>query len=191
VAQLADAAAEALTYSPAHQQVLRIGTFAEAAGELTPMILSVYRELWPDVRLEFTDLTMVDQLEKLVSDEVDVTIVRAPFEDDRIRLRPIFSEPRVAALPRSHPLADAASISVDDQLDEPFATAATGAPPGWASYWTDDPVSRAVGCARAASVPGTSPSHRPIVGSPTDADNDRTEIRRSSGQIRPVIVIRE
>ncbi|MEW2400235.1 LysR substrate-binding domain-containing protein [Streptomyces sp. NPDC046862] len=138
LAQLAEAAADALTYSPSHQQVLRIGMFAEAAGELTPVILSVYRELRPDVRLEFTELTMVDQLEKLVSDEVDVTIVRAPFEDDRIRLRPIFSEPRVAALPRSHPLADAASISVDDLLDEPFATAATGAPAGWASYWTCD-----------------------------------------------------
>ncbi|MET7520014.1 LysR substrate-binding domain-containing protein [Streptomyces sp. NPDC005480] len=138
LAQLSDAAVEARAYASSHQEVLRVGTFAEAAGELTPVLLSVYRELRPDVRIEFTELTMVDQLEKLVSDDIDVAIVRAPFDDDRVTLRPIFSEPRVAALPRQHALADATSISVDDLLDEPFAAAATGAPPGWSSYWTCD-----------------------------------------------------
>ncbi|GAA3743309.1 DNA-binding transcriptional LysR family regulator [Spinactinospora alkalitolerans] len=136
--QLADAAAEARAQAMPEQEVLRVGTFAEAAGELMPIILSLYRELRPDVRLEFTELSMVDQLEKLVSEEVDVAVVRAPFEDDRIALRPIFSEPRVAVLPRQHPLADAESMSVDDLLDEPFAAADTGAPAGWASYWTCD-----------------------------------------------------
>ncbi|MFI8993388.1 LysR substrate-binding domain-containing protein [Streptomyces sp. NPDC053542] len=60
------------------------------AGELTPAILSVYRELRPDVRLEFIELTMVDQLDKLLADEVDVALAAAPFEEDWVRLRPIF-----------------------------------------------------------------------------------------------------
>jgi DNA-binding transcriptional LysR family regulator len=138
LAQLAEAAAEARVHAAPAQEVLRIGNFAEGAGELMPIILSIYRELRPDVRLEFTELTMVDQMEKLVSGEVDVAVVRAPFQNDRVRLRPIFTEPRVAVLPRRHPMADAASISVDDLLDEPFAVADTGAPVGWGSYWTCD-----------------------------------------------------
>ncbi|TDD39097.1 LysR family transcriptional regulator [Saccharopolyspora elongata] len=138
LAQVAGAAAEAKSLAPRHEEVLRVGIFAEGAGELTPVILSVYRELQPDVRLEFTELSMVDQLEKLVSNEVDVAFVRAPFDDERISLRPIFSEPRVAAVPHHHPLADAGEISVTDLLDEPFAAAGTGAPAGWSSYWSCD-----------------------------------------------------
>ncbi|MGW7200222.1 LysR substrate-binding domain-containing protein [Streptomyces chryseus] len=138
LSRLADAAAEAGTYAPSHQAVLRIGTFAEAAGELTPLILSIYRELRPDVRLEFTELTMVDQLDKLTEGGVDVAIVRTPFEDDRVTLQPIYSEPRVAALPMGHAMADAESLSVDDLLDEPFVVADVGAPHGWSSYWSCD-----------------------------------------------------
>lgn len=136
--QLADAAAEARSHSPRAQQVLRVGTFAEAAGELTPVIFSIYRELQPHVQLEFTELSMVDQLERLVSGDVDVAIVRPPLEDERIALRPIFTEPRVAVLPRRHRLAEADVLSVEDLLDEPFAAADPGAPAGWSSYWTCD-----------------------------------------------------
>ncbi|WP_051580344.1 LysR substrate-binding domain-containing protein [Pseudonocardia acaciae] len=138
LAQLTDAAAEAKRHDPRHQQTLRVGSFAEAAGELTPMIFSIYRELRPEVRLEFVELTMVDQVERLVAGEVDIAIVRVPLDDPRITLRPMFSEPRVAVLPRRHRYAEAGALSVDDLLDEPFAAADTGAPADWSSYWTCD-----------------------------------------------------
>lgn len=138
LAQLTDPAAEARTHASGEQQILRVGSFAEAAGELTPIIFSAYRELRPDVQLEFTELTMADQLDKLLSGDVDVAVVRGPFEDERVELKPIFAEPRVAALPRRHPMADAHDISVDDLLDEPFATADAGELAGWGEYWTCD-----------------------------------------------------
>jgi DNA-binding transcriptional LysR family regulator len=74
----------------------------------------------------------------LLSEEVDIALVYAPFQDERIVTRPMFSEPRVAVLPQSHRLAAAQCISVDDLLDEPFATADVGAPAGWAAYWACD-----------------------------------------------------
>lgn len=135
---LGEAAAEARAHAPEARKVLRVGTLAEAAGELTPLIFSIYRELEPNVQLEFTELTMVDQLDRLVAGDVDVAILRMPMDDERITLRPIFSEPRVAAVPRRHALADAAVLSVDDLLDEPFAAADPGSPAGWSSYWTCD-----------------------------------------------------
>ncbi|MEV4732369.1 LysR family transcriptional regulator [Saccharopolyspora sp. NPDC049426] len=138
LAQLTEAAAEARAQATSEHQVLRIGTFAQAAGELLPTILSVFQQIRPDVRIEFTELTMIDQLEKLVAGDIDVAAVHAPFEDQRVVLKPIFTEPRLAAVSRRHSLADAASISVDDLLDESFALADPHAPPGWAAYWACD-----------------------------------------------------
>jgi DNA-binding transcriptional LysR family regulator len=117
---------------------LRVGVFADGAGEITPLVLAGYRDAFPDVRLAFSELSMTTQLEALVTGAVDVAILRPPIHDARVELHVLFAEPRVAVLPREHPLAGAADVSVLDLVDEPFVTAAAGAPDGWGAFWRCD-----------------------------------------------------
>ncbi|MEA2269848.1 MAG: hypothetical protein QOC64_2458 [Solirubrobacteraceae bacterium] len=117
---------------------LRIGVFADGAGEITPLVLSGYRRAFPDVRLTFSELSMTTQLEALVSGAVDLAILRPPIHDPNVELHVLFAEPRMAVLPRDHPLARVADVSVLDLVDEPFVTAAAGAPDGWGAFWRCD-----------------------------------------------------
>jgi DNA-binding transcriptional LysR family regulator len=81
---------------------------------------------------------MVNQLAAVKEGEVDVALLRLPISDERLNVFPLFSEPRVAAVPIDDELADAATLSVEDLLDRPFAVAADGAPTEWRSYWSFD-----------------------------------------------------
>lgn len=132
-------AAEVRAMAP-ERRVLRVGTFGESACELTPYIFETYRNVRPDVELRFTELTMADQLEKLLLGEVDVTIVREPLHDPKIKLTPIFAEPRVAALSTNHRLAQRDLVAVADVIDEPFAVAGPDVPGEWSAFWTLDDV---------------------------------------------------
>lgn len=132
------ASAEASKLGERHAEALRVGIFGEAAGELTHLIFSAFAEAHPQVRLEFTELSMVNQLEALKSGRVDVAILRSPIFDSSIEMEPMFCEPRVAVVPAAHPLADAETLCIADLVDQEFAVAAEGAPTGWASYWSFD-----------------------------------------------------
>jgi DNA-binding transcriptional LysR family regulator len=132
------ASVEASKLGEENAEVLRVGIFGEAAGELTHLIFSAFAEAHSRVRLEFTELSMVNQLEALKSGRVDVAILRSPIFDSSIDMEPMFCEPRVAVVPASHPLADAETLCIADLVDQKFAVAAEGAPAGWASYWSFD-----------------------------------------------------
>jgi DNA-binding transcriptional LysR family regulator len=117
---------------------LRVGVFADGAGEITPLMLSRFQRRFPDVRLRFSELSMTTQLDALITGAVDVAILRPPILDPGVELHALFAEPRVAVLPRGHPLAAGKDISVNDLVDEPFVTAAAGAPAGWGAFWRCD-----------------------------------------------------
>lgn len=118
--------------------VLRVGIFGEGAGELTPLILDSYMRALPHVKLTFEELSMTNQVQALVEEDVDVAILRPPIADPRLALHTLFTEPRVAVLPNGHPLTDAPSLSVVDLIDEPFVSAAAGVPDEWGAFWRCD-----------------------------------------------------
>lgn len=115
---------------------LRVGVFAEGAGELTPLIVEQFRRAAPDVGVSFVELDVPSQVTALVDREVDVAIVRPPIVDDRLVIEELFHEPRAAALPDGHPLSDEATLSVADLLDDPVIAAPT--PERWGPFWSCD-----------------------------------------------------
>ncbi|WP_246268687.1 LysR family substrate-binding domain-containing protein [Nonomuraea typhae] len=71
----------------------------------------------------------------LAEGEVDAALVRLPFPgQEALRVVVLFSEPRWAALPSTHPLAAEEEIPFSALWDEPFVAAPleTGA---WRDYW--------------------------------------------------------
>ncbi len=138
LAELAATEADVRQIAAGASGVLVVGVFAEALGELMPVVFHAYRDAYPGVALRFVELNMVTQISALVDGRVDVVFLRPPISDPRIELRPLYAEPRVAVVSAHHPLADADSISVADLIDEPFAAAAFPAPARWSSFWACD-----------------------------------------------------
>lgn len=114
---------------------LRVGVFGAGAAELGPLLFSALRRAFPSLELSFVELDMITQFRSLLTGEVDVAVLHPLMDDDAIALTPLFAEPRLAAMPREHPLADAEELSVRDLVDEPFVRARVGAPNAWRDFW--------------------------------------------------------
>ncbi|WP_321890103.1 MULTISPECIES: LysR family transcriptional regulator [Paraburkholderia] len=119
--------------------VLKLGFFGEAAGELTHLMLGMFRRVNPNIQLVCIELSMTNQVQALVSGRVDAALLRLPIDDDRLAIDVMYDEPRVAVIPADHPMADASLLEVSDLFGQPFAVAAAGAPSEWASYWCLEP----------------------------------------------------
>lgn len=72
----------------------------------------------PELRVEVVRTTWDDQVEGVHEGRLDVSYVRLPVDHRGLRLRPLFSEPRVAVLPAGHRLAGKAAIGVADLAGE-------------------------------------------------------------------------
>lgn len=96
------------------RDALRIGLFlgTQSACELTGPILSAFRAAYPDISLRVVELGLADWLPALRDGRVDVAVLRLPTGADDLHITPLFEEPRVMLLPRSHRLADAAHLTL-------------------------------------------------------------------------------
>ncbi|MHA6669129.1 LysR family substrate-binding domain-containing protein [Homoserinimonas sp. A447] len=110
--------------------------FGAGAGELTPLLIGEFRRALPEIELEFHELSMTDQFDQLRSGRVDVAILHPLYDNDDIDLSVLFEEPRCAAVPIHHEMADAYTLSVSDLAAEPFVTARAGTPVSWRQFWS-------------------------------------------------------
>ncbi len=114
--------------------LLRIGLFAQAAAELTPLIMSSVASALPYLRLEICELHIADHLQRLLDGEVDVAVLNPPIGTDAVEVEPLFHEPRYALLPSASALAAAPSLRLSDLVREPHASA-PGASAAWRAFW--------------------------------------------------------
>lgn len=98
-----------------------------------------FREEYPDTKLEFLQLNWGEQITKLLSGDVDVSLARPPFADvSAIDFMPVHREPRVAAVPAKSTLASMESLQLAD-LDTLPIVRAKGIDFEWTKYWVVDP----------------------------------------------------
>lgn len=71
-----------------------------------------FGEVHPDVAVETRRIEWDEQEPLVLSGQVDVAYVRRPIDEQGLRLIPLFTEPRLAALPAEHPLASEASLTM-------------------------------------------------------------------------------
>ncbi|MEU9330627.1 LysR family transcriptional regulator [Streptomyces canus] len=101
------------------------------------VITAAVRELrrrYPDAEIATRHLNCRD-IEALSNKRVDALIARAPLPlaADDVFTTPLYDEPRVLVVPRSHPLADRASVTADELAGEEAAPCAFETA-DWASY---------------------------------------------------------
>ncbi|HWL85499.1 MAG TPA: LysR substrate-binding domain-containing protein [Polyangiaceae bacterium] len=116
---------------------LRVGFVTGAALELTGAILDEFRAHHPQIVLDLREFALEDPSAGLAEAWADVAFVRPPISLRELEFEPLFTEPRVVALPIHHRLAGRRSVSVRDLLEEPIAVGCS-ADAVWRADWTLD-----------------------------------------------------
>jgi DNA-binding transcriptional LysR family regulator len=89
------------------------------AGIVPTPAVKAFRREHPDVDVDVQRLEWDDQEEALLGGRVDVAYVRRPIAARGLTLIPLYTEPRLVALPDDHPLAAAPSLTERDLDGEP------------------------------------------------------------------------
>ncbi len=104
----------------ADAQRLVIGIQTAVGRLLHRGLLARFAEMHPQVRPVLRLVDWQDPTSGLADRSSDVAIVWAPVIGDDIDFLPLASEPRLAVLPASHPLATREEVTMADLADEPF-----------------------------------------------------------------------
>lgn len=136
--------AEGLTKSVERRQhgrdsVFRLGFGALAAGEGTARLTDIIKSARPDLELRLTHLSYARQVHAVLDGEVDASIARGPIDPiPGLVLAELGTEPRMAMVAATHPLAGRSSVRVADLRDERRVTT-DGVPEHWRKWWCLDP----------------------------------------------------
>ncbi|GAB3264341.1 LysR family transcriptional regulator [Arthrobacter pigmenti] len=113
---------------------LIVGFQANAAAELTPQILTAFRERYPELHIEMRSFDFSDPSAGLADGSADVAFVRPPLPGASwLRMATLFVEPRVLVVPSSSRFAGLDQVSIEQVADEPFV--ARKAPDEWRDFW--------------------------------------------------------
>ncbi|PUE28870.1 LysR substrate-binding domain-containing protein [Limnohabitans sp. Jir72] len=97
---------------------LRLGVIYTIGPYLLPDLVRQIITRTPQMPLMLQENFTVRLLEMLRTGEIDCAILAEPFPDTGLAMAPLYDEPFVAALPRKHALAGAASLTTDQLKEE-------------------------------------------------------------------------
>jgi DNA-binding transcriptional LysR family regulator len=119
--------------------LLRVGVVAAGAGALTTAAIAATMQAIPQARIEMRRLGFFDVDAELEAGRVDVVFAPSPMLlPPRIRIEPLWREPRVLVVPADHPLANRESVTITETNDEVFVAVAGGVP-DVVDWWIVDP----------------------------------------------------
>lgn len=99
---------------------LRIAFTPSAMHTVLPKILKQFRDRYPNVKLEMTELCTLDQIDELRTEIVDIGFLHPPIDAPFLNLFPLQGERLVVALPQTHALAKQKHIPLKSLAIEPF-----------------------------------------------------------------------
>ena len=105
---------------------LRLGVIYTIGPYLLPDLVRQAIELVPQMPLMLQENFTAKLLEMLRTGELDCAIMAEPFPDTGLAVAPLYDEPFMAAVPKSHPLAKRKSLSTDELKNETMLLLGTG-----------------------------------------------------------------
>jgi LysR family transcriptional activator of glutamate synthase operon len=107
--------------------VIRIGFLNSLAANTLPIVISSFREKYPNISFQVQQGSMKYLLRSVARGGIDLAFVApVPRNEETITGRIFFTEKMVALLPEDHVLAETPSIRLDELRDDPFVLFRTG-----------------------------------------------------------------
>ena len=100
---------------------LTVGFYGSAASQLLPDLLRSFSEEHPSAEVSVREL-LLHQIDELLTGGVDVAFTRLLSGQADVELEVIAREPRVVALPASHPLSGQPTLQFSDLREQSFIT---------------------------------------------------------------------
>jgi DNA-binding transcriptional LysR family regulator len=102
---------------------LAIGFTGSSTYAMLPAIAAAMRTELPGVVLDLRgELLTPAQVARLIDGTLDLGLLRPPVRERELSTEVLHSEPLLAVLPNSHPLANPAAVPLELLRDEPFVT---------------------------------------------------------------------
>src|SRR5689334_24858420 len=105
---------------------LRLGVIYTIGPYLLPDLVRQAIERVPQMPLMLQENFTAKLLDMLRTGELDAAIMAEPFPDTGLAVAPLYDEPSMIALPKSHPLAKRKSISAEELKEEKMLLLGTG-----------------------------------------------------------------
>lgn len=109
---------------------LRVGFAASSAFGVLPAIVLRFRGEFPEVKLELDDRETLQVGAALTTGELDLAIVRAPYQHPGVTVERLLRERFVLALPARHPRARQKRVALASLASAPFVLFPRRAAPG-------------------------------------------------------------
>jgi DNA-binding transcriptional LysR family regulator len=101
--------------------MLRVGFTAASGFSILGPLLEEISEIIPDVDIDLQELVTGEQIQGLLSGELDLGLARPPFDREIFDSHLLYTEPMMLAVPSGHRLADLSRRVKDTDLtDEPL-----------------------------------------------------------------------
>jgi DNA-binding transcriptional LysR family regulator len=113
--------------------VLKLGFTAASAYDFLPRLVMACRSAMPDVTLSLREMVTKDQVEAILSGQIDAGLIRPPVNHPELESEQALAEPLIVALPDGHSLVGRDGLILDDLKGE----ALVGYAPHEASYFHD------------------------------------------------------
>lgn len=128
--------ARARVAGAAGEQALTIGTLVDSVRLAGTRLADAFRERHPAARVRIREADFTDPTCGLRAGLVDVALTRAPFDDTGIATRVLRTDPVGVVLRTGDPLADRATLRLDDLAGRRWFRLPDGTDPVWHAYWT-------------------------------------------------------
>ncbi len=126
LARLADAEAELRALAGLEGGTLRLATFASAAASVVPIAVARFRERYPAIELSIAMADPDESVPRLRAGEFDLVLSHdGTLERSGIEVIHLFEDPMYVAMPASHKLCNAHSLTLSDFANEPWMLATT------------------------------------------------------------------
>ncbi|HVB74211.1 MAG TPA: LysR substrate-binding domain-containing protein [Ktedonobacteraceae bacterium] len=100
--------------------LLTLGFVPSASNNILPLSLREFHQRFPNVQLFLKELNPDQLVHGLHERHIDVGFLFLPLDDKELTTRPVLSEPLLAVLPVTHPLATQPVVSLQSFADDPF-----------------------------------------------------------------------
>jgi len=122
----ADDAIRELKEDPAQGHRVSVGVIPTVAHFFLPAILAYCRANEIRIQLNSWEDFRPTVVQAVLDGEIDLGVVSMPVNEPRIETSVLFSEPLLLAVSANHPLANAASVTLEDLRDQDFVMLGTG-----------------------------------------------------------------